>query len=85
MGIGAIPLHIYERKCIGKKGEYRQITVPNLETGRDMVCWASKEKRFDVGSVITLKGKKGSWRVECKARTAMVKDNLHTDWNVGGL
>lgn len=60
-----------------------QTKLQCVETGAYTTAWLHG-KKFNKGSVVTLDGIDGSWRVLEKGAVSDTK-KLNTDWKVGGL
>jgi hypothetical protein len=65
-----------------KQCELSRSTGPN--SMRKMVTWLA-EDGLKQGMTISLKGSSGSWTVDKVHETSLHKENIHRNWNVGGL
>lgn len=45
-----------------------------------LVSWLDTKKKFKVGSLVTLKGLEGKWKIESIGRI-MLANNINRDWN----
>ena len=80
---GQSPLSLTEAVMARKQEVYVQCKLRsgNAET----TAWLNRHGDFKVGSILTLKGQETRWTVLSKGSIQKMKDQLHTDWNVGGL
>jgi len=65
--------------------QYVQCFLKGVDTELLTTMWLNKPDSFKKHSVISLKGETERWMVLRKGNMRLSKDELHTDWNVGGL